>query len=573
MADVPPASVVSATPATPPVTPSANNIVVETTLYSVPQRIQQLSRQIEVSGTLAEPPGGPTVTLNTAIGPLIIMLPKLAALQQDKLIQQLMTLFQTQRPLTVVMQPGNPPAQAFLLLPQITTAAQSAADAAYNPTTAAARALPPLAPNTVLSAIVLPDDAEFAFLPQGAMQGLPQGQTGAAALYPSLLPAPGGAANTTVPGSAAPNSASFAAPNMAPMETAFSEEVLAKAGLQPLPAASPGAAALQAAPLTQTPLPASMASLFQAGTELSLRVTTVIPPTPQGIPPQIPPLQPNQILATVVGNGPGGQIILKAGDATLFVRQPTSVPVGSQIVVTVTQTRTDSPPLLTLPDPSEMKTLPQIIAALAQVDPTAARQMIAASIPQPNATLPGALLFFLSAVRQGNLRSWIGDDATDMLTRAGKIELITRLADEMQQSVQSSRDPVVGEWRTYSVPVFDNNHLAMLYFHIHGDHRRHGSPQGKGDSKTAPGQVRFVIDVRMSRLGAMQLDGFLRPKKLDIVMRSERALPPGLDRDLRQTYIRTLESIGYAGAINFQNGRQGWIQVQKSAAAGAAVVT
>ena len=44
-------------------------------------------------------------------------LPKLAALQQDKLIQQLMTLFQAQRPLTVVMQPGNPLAQgAFVPL-------------------------------------------------------------------------------------------------------------------------------------------------------------------------------------------------------------------------------------------------------------------------------------------------------------------------------------------------------------------------------------------------------------------------------------------------------------------------
>jgi hypothetical protein len=84
--------------------------------------------------------------------------------------------------------------------------------------------------------------------------------------------------------------------------------------------------------------------------------------------------------------------------------------------------------------------------------------------------------------------------------------------------------------------------------------------------------MRFLIDVRMSRLGPMQLDGFLRSRQLDIIVRSENPLPPWLNEDLRRTYTKTMEAIGYVGGLNFQNGRQGWLNVQQPAA-GKAITT
>jgi len=621
---VPPASAVSPSAAPAPIS-GTNNIIVETTLYSVPQRIQQLNRQIEVSGPIAEPPGGPTITLNTMIGPLVILLPQMIAAQRDKFIQQLMTLFQNQRPLTVVMQPGNPPTQGYLMLPQISTTTQNApeiSNLSVPATQLPINTAPPLVPNTVLSAIVLPEESDFMFLPQGAMQGLtPEQAATYTALNPqyNFAPVPDDNASPIVP-TVAQNLMSTEEAITAPLKQALAQDITAKinqflapidtqnaqiaasplrvpsptppdevtiASLeQTLAEEAPTKATLFPTPLETSnlqtvgsglsaPLPASISVLFQPGTELNIRIVAVISPAPQGTAPQIPPLLPNQVLATVTDSGPNGRIALKIGDATLFVRQPVSAPPGTQLVVTVDPARSDDPAPLPLPGSGELSTLPQIISALMQIDPTAARQIIAATIPQPNQTLPGTLLFFLSAINQGDLRSWLGDNAVDALMRAGKVSLIAKLADDMQQSVQSARDPVVGEWRTYSVPLYDNNHLAMFYFHIHSEHRRHGQPQGKGEGegKTVPSQVRFLIDVRMSRLGDMQLDGFLRPKRLDIMMRSERELPPGFDRDLRGAYARTMEAIGYTGAINFQSGRMGWINVQKTAAAGAAVVT
>ncbi|HEU0118546.1 MAG TPA: hypothetical protein VFR09_07930, partial [Alphaproteobacteria bacterium] len=74
----------------------------------------------------------------------------------------------------------------------------------------------------------------------------------------------------------------------------------------------------------------------------------------------------------------------------------------------------------------------------------------------------------------------------------------------------------------------------------------------------------FLIDVRMSRLGPMQFDGFVQPKKLDMIVRSEQILPEGLHQELRNVYLRALSGIDYAGTLNFQVGKKNWLSLQKN---------
>ena len=135
------------------------------------------------------------------------------------------------------------------------------------------------------------------------------------------------------------------------------------------------------------------------------------------------------------------------------------------------------------------------------------------------------------------------------------------------------RDNLVGEWRSYPVPLHDNGQLAILHFYVHGDGKhRDKQPNDAAENTGGPKQMRFLIDVRMSQLGAMQLDGFLKPRQLDIIVRSENPLPPWLNEQLRATYTHTLNALGYNGGLIFQSGRQGWLNIQKPAA-GTAVVT
>ncbi len=63
------------------------------------------------------------------------------------------------------------------------------------------------------------------------------------------------------------------------------------------------------------------------------------------------------------------------------------------------------------------------------------------------------------------------------------------------------------------------------------------STRGKGDASS----IRFLIDLRLSRLGAVQLDGLIHRRQFDMIVRSEQILPDTLTHDLQKTYARTME--------------------------------
>src|SRR5690606_20854458 len=92
--------------------------------------------------------------------------------------------------------------------------------------------------------------------------------------------------------------------------------------------------------------------------------------------------------------------------------------------------------------------------ALAQIMPQAA-QALGNMTPAPNnpAQLGPAALFFLAAVRVGDLTQWLGGNAVDALRRGGKSGLLNRLSQEGSTLNRLAADPVSQDWRALSLPL------------------------------------------------------------------------------------------------------------------------
>ncbi len=627
-----PAGPAAAAPATS--TPNPGVTPLETTLGNTPDKILQLAHQIQVSGAIMAPTDGSTVTLGTALGNLTIVLPILANEQQQKLIEQLTALFQNQKPLTVVVQPGDPPTQAFLLLPPPTVSSGATPPPVSVQPNVFQQAipLPPLTPGAVLPAVVLPLNTLTANPAPPVQQPVTAPQTTQVSAptplqSPTVLSAPSLATAPTneqlailtdlsVLDELASKAEELMQQVLPELQARFFADTPLPQNLSQLTAPQPQALPIQGtttpAPQTQpgipvtstgqpsvvipTPIPVSaptqvtlspvsiplqpspitipatpfapslpgapsLSALLQPGAEVSLRVDAVALPN---APPLIPNA-PNQILATVTGSGPNGQLLVQSGNTALYVKQGADVPVGSTLLITVGAAKPQLLIPLPLPDTNKFGALQQALAALAQADPELARQVMESVIPQPNAALGGALMFMLSAFGQGNIRSWLGNNPVDILSKTGKIELIARLTQQLTQGGQIVNDPVVGTWRSYTVPLHTENQFQTLYLYVHKDAN---TPNDKNDNekvgKSGPNSIRFLIDMRLSKLGALQLDGFIRPKQLDMIVRSEKTLPEGLNENLRLTYIKSLEAVGYAGTLNFQTGRDYWLQIRKA---------
>ncbi len=504
--------------------PMASNLVtVQVTVTNVPAALENLSRTIQTNALPMGTLEGNSLQLSTAMGSLTVTLAQnLAFLEKQNLTQQLINLSQAGRPLTLTLQPGSPPTQGTLVIPTLPTASQTAISSASQTTPAPTLPVPQnFAVGANLSAIVLPS------LPQAPVETF------------SAQASPPPSATASTPLSAIP-------PSPVTPPVAHGLELLQGMPQQQSPPPSPAQ--------TQASAPSQInAALLTAGNEVALHIDAVLPDYGAGSG-KLPPLAQNQIFATVAGAGTGGQIILKADDATLFVKSPVSAPEGTSVIATVEAAK--SAPLITILQSLDAKfaALPDLMAALSQNYPTLFQQVMAAHVPQPNEALPGAFLFFFSAFKQCNVRDWLGNEAVNRLVDMGKGPLLRSLTKEFSDAGQTAQDPVVGEWRAYPIPLYAQQQFQSLTLYVHKDR----DEQNDASEARAADKIRFLIDMNLSKLGSMQLDGFVQPKKMDMILRSEIALPEGLHQELRQSYQNALGAVGFSGALHFQVGRQHW---------------
>jgi hypothetical protein len=536
---------------------------VAASVTNAPDAVATTTRQIQISGLIAEPPSGNIIVINTPAGQVTLTLNQLAAEQQPQLTQQLLTAFQNQRPVSALIQPGRQPPQAVLLIPQ-----SALTPSIITPQTTSTIALPAINVGDVLNAVLLPSITPLATQPQTTATlnplpsfpqttiTLPQNSNSAPNIPTPQLPTGGYAPASPVPTGL---HESVSLPVAAAAYAHTDELVPTHLSIVPTGTNAPAQTATIVSSgttiLPVTDAKAILSSLqIQPGQPVNLRVDAIL----SGNNP-VPSLQPNQLLATVIGKGTNDSLIVQAGTAQFFVRQPTDSPVGSVFVVTVSKADVAAA-AQTVADHSSLVGLQQLLAAVAQIDPALAKQLSASIIPQPNAQLPGTLLFFMNALKQGDFQGWLGAQTVNRLAAAGKQNLIARLVQDIKAATHTTRDMVVGEWISYPIPLRQDHVLNMLTLYVHSDPRDTADEAPTNGTKTS--KVRFVIDVTMSRIGSIQLDGLSRPRHLDMIIRSERALPGHLPGELRAIYTQTLEAMGYSGSILFQPGRRGWVVMQ-----------
>ncbi len=169
------------------------------------------------------------------------------------------------------------------------------------------------------------------------------------------------------------------------------------------------------------------------------------------------------------------------------------------------------------------------------------------AIPQPGSRLASGLLFFLSALSGGNVTRWLGNQASQALKSAGRDSLLSRLAQDFGQLGRLA-DNQGGDWRLFFIPIYDGDQLQQLRLFL-----RHGwHDQDSGGGQDGEDQTRFVVEVEMSRLGDLQLDGLVRENRLDLILRSRAPLPDFMRRDITQIFHEANEITGYRGNISFQ---------------------
>ncbi len=300
-------------------------------------------------------------------------------------------------------------------------------------------------------------------------------------------------------------------------------------------------------------------------------------PGPGGLPPAAPTppqtVQPSPILSTVTGTvaslsaagAPIVQIDTPQLQGQIQLNARANVPVGTLVTLEVTaqappQTgATTAPPnpvsAMPLSGPAGAMTgwptLTESLTLLQRTDPAAALQL-AQSIPDGGPRTAVAVIAFAQALRTGDPRQWPGDTNLRAIERAGPrgAHLAAQLSGEVSELAARTRD-VGSEWRSIPVPWNAEGRIERIALVT----RREESQDEEDEDKQKGGKgTRFLINLDLSRLGALQLDGMFRKETrgFDMMIRTKETLPDYMRRDLTGMFASSNAAMGLKGGLSFQ---------------------
>ena len=380
---------------------------------------------------------------------------------------------------------------------------------------------------------------------------------------------------TTVAGAAATQAGgaqNTPATPSSPQTVASAQQAAGTGTATTLPAggqASPGSAAAPTAPASSTVLgnvnPQS--AIAQPGANaMSYNVpanAAASPATQTASVPNAPMLQ-----GVVVGTERGGETIVQTPLGTLKLFTSAPPPPGSTLrfeVVNVNNpTQASSGTQASAPGASsgdsalkimsslsrDWQSLSSIVAALQMADTEAASRLLNRVLPNTNQNLTQGVLFFLSALKGGDVRQWLGNRVGNAAEKAAG-DAVRKLGGEMAAMRTMFVDASPEQpWQTMVLPLVQDEKLHTIRMHVREDF------DDEGKQKQGGGQ-RFVVEVELTQLGEMQFDGFIRKAanaatRFDLVIRTRGALPEHMQQDIQTIFGKAAEATRFEGTVSFQ---------------------
>ena len=372
---------------------------------------------------------------------------------------------------------------------------------------------------------------------------------GAGGATPAPLPGPDAASDDTATrADAVLDDATASA--AAPAEEPSSPQAPAPAAA-PAISTPPTSAPLTGTPLTDTPAP----DTSTVGVPLPTTGAAAAQPPQQ--PPQPLDLSNFTALTTalagrVLPTSTASETLVLTAIGTLSIPvQDAPPPVGAAVHLKITAVappetapkpvaapaaRTDAPPAAPL--------LQDAALALAAAAPALAQQMQTQLSLPPSDQLAALIFNFLAGLKAGPAAApsrWPDPPIRRALVDAGRSDLANRLDAEAAQIGKTQPAPP-GQWSVTVLPF-----LGLAATKPMRLYRR--SPEAEEREKG--GGDRFVIELQLVRLGAMQFDGLVRERRFDLVLRSEQPLDEALRAGIERTFRDTLLISGWNGELSY----------------------
>jgi hypothetical protein len=170
----------------------------------------------------------------------------------------------------------------------------------------------------------------------------------------------------------------------------------------------------------------------------------------------------------------------------------------------------------------------------------------------------GALsLFFLSVLRSGGqIENMMTTETVALLKQMGKIDSLRAANADMGIASRLDNLTLPQDWRMALLPLMWENQIykAPLYY-------KHYPEEGGKDDNDAKKRrkLRFLFDLKLSRMGGVQVDGFMQSERLDIILRTKSPLSPPMQSQMKRIYAGAMDKSRLTGDLSFQFKPEHWV--------------
>ena len=173
-------------------------------------------------------------------------------------------------------------------------------------------------------------------------------------------------------------------------------------------------------------------------------------------------------------------------------------------------------------------------------------ESIMTKVPRPDTKMTANMLFFLQALKGGSIRNWLGVNNSVLLEKLNP-DLFKQLDEDFLLLSRNYLEPGSNEWRTTIIPIINGSGLEHFQLHTQDQ-----SLNKKNRIDEEGG--RFIIDLELSHLGRIQIDGFTRNKNksFDLIIRTERDLGSQIRKEINNIYLNFTKIMTFTGQISFQ---------------------
>jgi hypothetical protein len=152
----------------------------------------------------------------------------------------------------------------------------------------------------------------------------------------------------------------------------------------------------------------------------------------------------------------------------------------------------------------------------------------------------------MAALRTSDIEKLLGPMLASRKLPVDKEEMVKRLKEEFTQLSDLAKDRPSVDWRALFLPVYDPR-IGLTQINLYYRNNGGGSEKDKKDQGT-----RFLVDVNFAALGAFQLDGLIRGKRFDLMIRSRSRLSRNQRQEIIGIFENALEVGGCTGALEFR---------------------